>query len=97
METRERFAIAAPAEAVWRLVGAFFALPEITPVYTQSRMEGQGRFRRLTDREGGELLEALLSFDEGTRRFAYRIVATKGADLRYAGCVLGIARCLKLA
>lgn len=83
MESRERFAVDAPADEAWRRLGAFHALPEIAPLYVKSQMEGRGRFRRLSDRAGGELFEALLHFDHAARTFTYRILETKNIDLPY--------------
>ncbi len=80
---RASWEIAARPEEVWALVGAFNDLPRITDAYVKSELEGKGRFRRLSDGQGGELFEELEHYDEAARSFGYRILETKGVSLPY--------------
>ncbi len=87
------FRIDAPAENVWRLVGAFDGLPRITGEITASRLEEGGRIRRLSARDGSELVERLIYFDDLKRILTYRILETRGVDMPYqAGTYRGTIR-----
>lgn len=67
--------LAAPADRVWQLVGAFDALPAWLPAVVKSTLEEGGRVRRLMTADDAVVVERLLTFDEGARRYSYAIVS----------------------
>lgn len=67
-------AIPAAPDAVWRIAGGFGSLPDWHPAVARCALEAEGRQRRLTLVDGGEIVEALLQRDDSARAYAYRIV-----------------------
>lgn len=62
-------------EEVWKLVGQFNALPDWHPAVQSSRLEDDGRLRRLSLFGGGEIVERLEQIDEKDRLYRYSIVS----------------------
>lgn len=65
--------LAAGADEVWAVVGDFNGLPEWLPPIERSELE-DGGVRRLTLRDGGEVVERLESHDDAGRSYSYRIL-----------------------
>ncbi len=63
-------------EEIWKLVGQFNALPDWHPAVQSSRLEDNGRLRRLHLFGGGEIVERLEQIDEGDRLYRYSIVSS---------------------
>ncbi len=61
-------------DQIWALIGTFSALPDWHPAIQSSRLEDDGRVRRLTLLGGGEIVERLETIDEKERRYRYSIV-----------------------
>ncbi|MFF5858057.1 SRPBCC family protein [Streptomyces sp. NPDC012751] len=59
--------------AVWRLIGGFGSLPDWLPYIPQSELGEGGRTRRLTNEDGGTIVERLQSFDHTARSYTYAI------------------------
>jgi len=66
--------LAAPPEAVWKLVGGFGSLPDWLPFISKSEFSEGGRTRRLATPDGSAIVERLLAFDERGRSYTYHIV-----------------------
>jgi len=66
--------IAAPANAVWRVIGGFGSLPDWLPYIPTSELTEGGRVRHLINPEGGVIVERLMSFDERRRAYSYHIL-----------------------
>ncbi|MET8472891.1 SRPBCC family protein [Streptomyces sp. NPDC006422] len=58
---------------VWRLIGGFGSLPDWLPYIPQSELGEGGRVRRLTNQDGGVIVERLVAFDDAERRYSYAI------------------------
>ncbi|GHJ37259.1 SRPBCC family protein [Streptomyces sp. TS71-3] len=60
-------------DAVWRLIGGFDSLPDWLPYIPHSELSEGGRVRRLTNQDGGVIVERLMAFDHGRRSYSYAI------------------------
>ncbi|MYX97849.1 SRPBCC family protein [Streptomyces sp. SID486] len=60
-------------DAVWELIGGFGSLPDWLPYITRSELTEGGRVRRLTNQDGGTIVERLRSFDHAARTYSYAI------------------------
>ena len=65
--------LAAPADAVWQLVGRFNALPDWHPAVEKSELTEEGQVRRLGLVGGGTLVERLEHKDDKERVYSYTI------------------------
>ncbi|MEU1529737.1 SRPBCC family protein [Streptomyces fagopyri] len=59
---------------VWRLIGGFGSLPDWLPYIPTSELGEGGRVRRLTNEEGGVIVERLEAFDDKARTYSYSIL-----------------------
>jgi hypothetical protein len=66
--------IAAPAEAVWHLIGGFGSLPDWLPFTPRSELQEGGRIRHLVTSHGEVIVERLMAFDERERSYTYHIL-----------------------
>jgi len=66
--------VPAPADDVWELVGDFFKLADWHPAVTSSEPESGQQTRRLTLGDGSQIVEELVSNDDGSRTYTYSIV-----------------------
>ncbi len=64
-----------PPDQLWKLIGQFNALPDWHPAVQSSKLEDNGRLRRLSLLGGGEIIERLEVIDEKDRLYRYRIVS----------------------
>jgi hypothetical protein len=64
--------IAAPADALWAVVGNFNGISDWLPGIPQSVIVGPGTCRRHTRAEGGFVIEQLTHFDHAARTLSYR-------------------------
>lgn len=62
------------ADAVWKMIGGFNALPDWHPAIEKSELEEEGQVRRLELAGGGTVVEKLVSTDDGSRTYSYSIV-----------------------
>jgi hypothetical protein len=60
-------------DRVWQLIGGFGSLPDWLPYIPVSELAEGGRVRRLTNADGGVIVERLLAFDHGARSYSYAI------------------------
>jgi len=67
------FAIA--PDEIWKLIGKFNALPDWHPAVQSSKLEDNGRLRRLSILGGGEIVERLETIDEKDKLYRYSIVS----------------------
>jgi hypothetical protein len=58
---------------VWRLIGGFGSLPDWLPYIPESELSEGGRVRRLTNQDGGVIVERLHAFDHDARSYSYAI------------------------
>src|SRR5437762_519780 len=49
--------LAAPADKVWRIIGNFNALPQLLPPVKASKLDADGRVRKLDLADGGSVTE----------------------------------------
>jgi len=63
------------ADALWKVIGQFNALPAWHPAVISSTLEDGGRLRRLSLLGGGEIIERLEKIDDGDRMYRYSIVS----------------------
>ncbi|MHC1558273.1 SRPBCC family protein [Actinomycetospora sp. C-140] len=79
-ETMSSTVVPADADAVWRVVRDFDALPSWVPAITASELEGGassdqlGAVRKLTLGDGGVVRERLISRDDRARTLTYAIL-----------------------
>lgn len=66
--------IAASADTVWQLIGAFGALPDWLSYIPASELSEGGRVRRLANPAGDAIVERLVAFDEAERSYTYAIL-----------------------
>ncbi|MBP2586968.1 uncharacterized protein YndB with AHSA1/START domain [Streptomyces sp. PvR006] len=66
--------IPASPDSVWQLIGGFDSLPDWLPYIPTSRLGEGGRVRTLTNKDGGEIVERLESFDDKARSYSYSIL-----------------------
>lgn len=78
-----RWKLAAPADAVWALVGDFHGTPRINPDVVRSTSRRGGRVRRLVLRDGTEFVERLVERDDAARRLAYEIIGSANVKLPF--------------
>ena len=62
-------------DQIWKLIGQFNALPDWHPAVQSSKLEDNGRLRRLNLMGGGEIIERLEMIDEKDRLYRYSIVS----------------------
>ncbi len=62
-------------DQLWKLIGQFNALPDWHPAVRSSKLEDNGRLRRLNLMGGGEIVERLETIDEKDRMYRYSIVS----------------------
>jgi hypothetical protein len=62
-------------DELWNLIGKFNALPDWHPAIQSSKLEDEGRLRRLSLLGGGEIVERLETIEEGDRLYRYSIVS----------------------
>ena len=62
-------------DQIWKLIGQFNALPDWHPAVQSSKLEDNGRLRRLNLMGGGEIVERLEMIDEKDRLYRYSIVS----------------------
>ncbi|WP_328491759.1 SRPBCC family protein [Streptomyces sp. NBC_00414] len=60
-------------DVVWRLIGGFDSLPDWLPYIPHSELTEGGRVRRLTNQDGGVIIERLMAFDHVGRSYSYAI------------------------
>ncbi|MFF8727155.1 SRPBCC family protein [Streptomyces sp. NPDC015171] len=60
-------------DAVWKLIGGFGSLPDWLAYIPESELGEGGRTRRLTNQDGGVIVERLLAFDHAARSYTYAI------------------------
>ena len=60
-------------DRVWRLIGGFGSLPDWLPYIPESELSEGGRVRRLTNQDGGVIVERLQAFDHDARSYSYAI------------------------
>ncbi|WP_327406816.1 SRPBCC family protein [Streptomyces sp. NBC_01288] len=58
---------------VWQLIGGFGSLPDWLPYIPESELGEGGRVRRLTNQDGGVIVERLQAFDQAARSYSYAI------------------------
>ncbi|MEU2679550.1 SRPBCC family protein [Streptomyces sp. NPDC007107] len=58
---------------VWQLIGGFGSLPDWLPYIPTSELGEGGRVRRLTNADGGVIVERLRAFDHDARSYSYAI------------------------
>ncbi|MFJ9173105.1 SRPBCC family protein [Streptomyces sp. NPDC102360] len=58
---------------VWQLIGGFGSLPDWLPYIPKSELGEGGRVRRLTNADGGVIVERLVEFNEAERHYGYAI------------------------
>ena len=63
-------------DELWKLIGQFNALPDWHPAVSSSKLEADGRVRRLSLFGGGEIVECLEQIEEGDRLYRYSIVSS---------------------
>ncbi|MFJ8888848.1 SRPBCC family protein [Streptomyces sp. NPDC102402] len=63
-----------PPADVWQLIGGFGTLPDWLPYIPTSELGEGGRIRRLTNDEGGQIVERLEAFDDKARTYSYSIL-----------------------
>lgn len=63
-----------PPDSVWQLIGGFDTLPDWLPYIPTSEPGEGGRIRRLTNDEGGQIVERLEAFDDKARTYSYSIL-----------------------
>ena len=63
-------------DQIWKLIGKFNALPDWHPAVQSSKLEDNGRLRRLNLMGGGEIVERLETIDEKDRLYRYSIVSS---------------------
>ncbi|MFD0035135.1 SRPBCC family protein [Streptomyces sp. NPDC055059] len=61
------------ADDVWQLIGGFDSLPDWLPYIPESELSEGGRVRRLTNQDGGVIVERLKAFDHDQRTYSYAI------------------------
>jgi hypothetical protein len=61
------------ADYVWQLIGGFDSLPDWLPYIPESELSEGGRVRRLTNQDGGVIVERLKAFDHDKRTYSYAI------------------------
>lgn len=66
--------LAAPAAEVWDRAGDFNAVPQWHPAIWASRLEDDGRVRRVSVVGGGESVERLIAHDDVTRSYSYELL-----------------------
>ncbi|MER5410929.1 SRPBCC family protein [Streptomyces sp. NPDC002769] len=66
--------IPASPDRVWQLIGGFDSLPDWLPYIPSSELADGGRVRRLTNEEGGVIVERLEAFDDKARTYSYSIL-----------------------
>lgn len=64
----------ASPERVWNLIGGFGSLPDWLPSIPGSTALEGGRVRRLTNADGGVVVERLVDFNEAERHYSYTIL-----------------------
>lgn len=72
----ETIAIDAPADAVWARIKAFESLKDWHPAVAESPADkgsSVGSVRTIKLKDGGQLVETLEAFNEGQRRYSYRL------------------------
>ena len=62
-------------DELWKLIGKFNALPDWHPAVQSSKLEDNGRLRRLSILGMGEIVERLETIDEKDRLYRYSIVS----------------------
>lgn len=62
-------------DELWKLIGKFNALPDWHPAVQSSKLEDNGRLRRLSIMGVGEIVERLETIDEKDRLYRYSIVS----------------------
>ncbi|MFJ8923468.1 Polyketide cyclase / dehydrase and lipid transport [Streptomyces sp. LamerLS-316] len=60
-------------DQVWQLIGGFGSLPDWLPYIPTSELGEGGRVRRLTNADGGVIVERLQAFDHDARSYSYAI------------------------
>jgi hypothetical protein len=82
----ESVELASAPDTVWSLIGQFNL--EWHPLVASSRLIGTGigQLRRLTTRDGGEIVERLEAIDEAKRSYRYTLIAGVPAS-RYVGTI----------
>jgi hypothetical protein len=82
----ESVELAAAPDTVWSLIGQFNL--EWHPLVASARLIGTGigQLRRLTTRDGGEVVERLEAIDEAKRSYRYSLIAGVPAS-RYVGTI----------
>ncbi|MFD4902775.1 SRPBCC family protein [Streptomyces sp. NPDC058411] len=60
-------------DRVWQLIGGFGSLPDWLPYIPTSELGEGGRVRRLTNADGGVIVERLRGFDHDARSYSYAI------------------------
>lgn len=78
-----RWKLAAPADAVWALVGDFHGTPKVNAEVAASVPARRGRVRRLVMKDGSEFVERLIERDDKARRLAYEIIDTVNLALPF--------------
>jgi len=71
----ERISIAAPAAAVWALIGNFDALKNWHPAVAESAADkgnDEGSVRRVVLKGGGQLVETLENYNAAQMKYSYR-------------------------
>ncbi|WP_316781737.1 SRPBCC family protein [Streptomyces sasae] len=60
-------------DRIWQLIGGFGSLPDWLPCIPESELSEGGRVRRLTNQDGGVIVERLQAFDHTARSYSYAI------------------------
>ncbi|MFF7553726.1 SRPBCC family protein [Streptomyces olivaceus] len=65
--------VQASPEQVWELIGGFHSLPDWLPYIPETVSEQGGRARRLTNAEGGVIVERMTAYSDEERYYSYAI------------------------
>lgn len=65
-----------PPKDLWNVIGKFNALPDWHPAIQSSKLEENGRLRRLSLFGGGEVVERLEQLEDGDMLYRYSIVSS---------------------
>ncbi|MBZ6081673.1 SRPBCC family protein [Streptomyces olivaceus] len=66
--------VQASPEQVWELIGGFHSLPDWLPYIPKAVSEQGGRARRLTNAEGGVIVERMTAYSAEERYYSYAIL-----------------------
>ncbi|MFJ1787200.1 SRPBCC family protein [Streptomyces anulatus] len=66
--------VQASPEQAWELIGGFHSLPDWLPYIPKTDSEQGGRARRLTNAEGGVIVEQMTAYNAEERYYSYAIL-----------------------